>query len=578
MSISKVHELLQNKGCVWTVSILMVLGVVFTSFAQCSRAERFRDVTGLETETPVAKIGEFTVTDRLIRSEVESAAKMYGTMDNLPPQFQLQIEGSAVSSSIGYAYMLQLAKKYGVEPSDDQILKMIDGGLTDEFNNVKQQLITQKKLAATATEADFAKAFKKATGKEMSDARAEALETYKQKLAMPDLRMPFAAMAVNQPLMDAIKKTITLSDEDLKKAYDNFEFKKITLSKGDTAAVAKKAQEELKAGTPFETAIQRYSNDEPVKGKKLQDMTSKIARTTIDGFAPYRPLADLKPGQVSDLVKTGPTITIYKLLSVKSELPKDFDKKKATYRDSMATTKAAAKLQGELAEMQKTGNIEWKEGVYKLLYDFGRTMSDPLTPAEKSQKLKEILKSAQEASLSNNPIGARLANLVAYVVFGQVYDDASPTEKSKLNAEKAEVIRNFLEDHEDVSLRLELAEIFLKEKKKDDFFSELESAANANVSVIDVQGQSLYSRINKLLKEGKDANLLTEAQAKTIQDLQSEWVNTKKGQDKIDAETKAADEQARKEAEAADKAARAESAKEVKTKAELEKEKAGKKK
>jgi len=302
-------------------------------------------------------------------------------------------------------------------------------------------------------------------------------------------------------------------------------------------------------------------------------MTSTIGRQTLEGFEPYKPLENLKPGGVSDVVKTGSTVSIYKLVNVKSELPKDFDKNKATYKDSVATSKASAKLQAEMAEMQKSAQITWKSDAYRLVYEFGRLSQEAPTPAEKTKKLQSLMSDAEKTSTAgDNPFTARLARLVQYVAFNQMYQDATPEEKAKLDDKKVTVVRGYLEDHEDANLRLELVDLFKKKKNAADFFTELLNAANANSGALDAQGQSIFSRINKSLKEGQDEKLLTSEQAKQIQDIQRTWVQMKSDQDKIDAETKAADEKAKKEAEAADKAAKA---KDVKTRDELNKEKAG---
>jgi hypothetical protein len=553
----------------------MLLSMVFTGYAQCGRASRFNntDQTGINQEVPIAQVGDLTLTDRLVTGELQNVERMYGQVDQLPAELQLQLQSSTINSVVGNALLLQLAKKYGIEPSNDDIKAMLDKGIEDELSKYRAQLVQEKKLSPTATAAEFAEAFKKVSGKSLDEVKKALADVNQPRIENADLRIPLAAMAVQTPLLEAVKKTITLSDEDLKKSYDSFVFKKISIVKGDAEALAKKALGEIKGGLSFETAIDRYSNDTPEKGKKLSETTSTIGRQTIEGFEPYKPLANLKPGEVSDIVKTGSTVSIYKLLSVKSELPKDFEKNKATYRDSVSTGKASAKLQGELAEMQKSAQITWKSDAYRLVYEFGRLSQQAPTPAEKKKKLQSLMADAEKTSAAgDNPFTARLARLVQYVAFNQLYQDATPEEKSKLDDQKVTVLRSYLEDHEDANLRLELVDLFKKKKDAAEFFNELLNAANANSGALDAQGQSFFSRINKFLKEGEDEKLLTAEQAKQIQDIQRNWVQMKSDQDKIEAENKAAEDKARKEAEAADKAAKA---KEVKTRDELNKEKAG---
>jgi len=309
LSISKVHELIQNKGCVWTVSILMILSMVVGSFAMCGRADRFRGAD--ERTNPsavVAKVGEYEITERLIQTELERGGSMYGGLGNLPPNFQLQIQAGVLRGTVGNVLQLEMAKKYGIEPSDADVEKLVASQVDQEIAQMKQQYIMQQRLKPDATDAEFAAMFKKEQGQDIADVKKKALDYNKELLSSgKDMRIPAAAIAVGQPLLDAIKRNLTLTDEELKKTYDTFEFKRITLTKGDTAAKAQKILAEIKGGLNFERAIDRYNEDTPDPKKKASEKIEPLGRVSIRGFDAYRPLESLKPGEVSEPITIGQT-------------------------------------------------------------------------------------------------------------------------------------------------------------------------------------------------------------------------------------------------------------------------------
>jgi len=555
LSISKVQELLQNKGCVWTVSILMVVGVVVSSFAQCGRQH---DVERAGMSVPgavVAQVGDYPITERSISTQNSQMERMYGqSVDNFPPEIRVQFKAGTLNSLIGNAFTLELAKKYGVEPSDEDILAQAEKATDDQIQSYKTQLIQMKKLKEGATEQEFQTAFKSETGKTVAEVKQQVEDELKQNLQSPDLRVIMAAQSISVPLLEAVKKTVQISDDELKKSYDKYVFKKITISKGDTEEVAKKALAEIKGGLSFESAIDRYSNDQPEAKKKLSESTTEMVRATMDGVPFYAPLKDLKVGEVSDLIRSGSTVSIYKLVSIKSDLPKDFDKKKDEYRQTALASRAANKLQTELKDLQKNGKVIWKSDGWKALYDYAQLSTEQLDGAKRKEKLEDILKQAQAAAESSGVDSSRTANLLAYVVFNQIYEQASPAEKTKLADKRIEVLEGFLRDSEDVRVRLELVKLYFDKKDAQNFTDELMRAADANASHTDASGQSNFNEINKYLKQGEDAKLIKDEDKKIIEESQRSWVETKKENDKYEEEArKQAAEDAKKAAEEAKK-------------------------
>lgn len=550
----------------------MVVGVVVSSFAQCGRADRFSQAGQMGGSTnPVAVIGNTTLTERVMQSEIEQAAQMYGgNLDQLPPELQLTVRASIVKSVVGYANLLEVAKKYGVSVSDDDILKQLEGAAKDEFARLKMQLVQMKKLKENATEAEFEAAYEQVTGHSIDEAKEKALSIQKERLHNPDTRVPLEALSLSQPLLEAIKKTINVTDDEVKKSYDKFVFKSISITKGDVDSIAKKAEADIKGGLSFEAAIDRYSDAKPMDPKKkLHDETMPIPWSnlvhTVPQFDYLKPLANLRPGQVSEPIKSGSGVTIYKLIEVKSDLPKDFEKNKAQNKDSYVTTLASTKLQTELAEAEKNAKIEWKDKIYKGLYDYAKLQSEPA--ADKPARLLDILTEVVAGMKEGTSDSTRLGNQFAYGLYLQLQREGTPAQKAKLDALKFDVIRGYLQDSESATLRMELVKAYFEKKDKDGFYEELSGAANANLSSTDTAAQSVYNEINKYLRQGQDAKLLTAEEAKQIEDVQRMWVDAKAEQDKYDAEAKKqAEEEKKKNVPAA------------KSREDFEKEKAAKEK
>lgn len=580
MSISKVHELIQNKGCVWTVSILMILSMVVGSFTMCGPQNRFNSM-GDRPRVVVGKVGTHEITDMLVESELAKGAQAYGGLNNLPPNFLIQMQAGALRGIVGNILQIDLAKKYGIEPSDEQIEKLVVENIEQEAKNQRQQFVMQGRLAETSTDAEFATLYKKEFGRELSEVKANAKEMNLAVLKSgKDMRIPFEAMTIGEPLMAAIKKEVKLTDDELKKTYDSFEFKRITLQKGNPDETAKKIVADLKGGLSFEQAMDRYDEAPKDPKKKPSEKTeAPMQRITLDGFEAYAPLAKLKPGEVSPPITIGQSVNLFKLIKVTNETPKDFATKKDTYRETQLASLAAAKLQKDLMAAMKEVKVEWTDPGYRLLYEYGRISAENLSADDRATAEKKLLEDSIKTATDGEANQSKIAGSLAYVILQGAEEKATtPEAKKALEADKIKVYELYLLDTEDPALRIQLVNIYKAKKDKEKFAEQLMAAANGNSGQADATGQGIWSQINGLIREGKSSGLLTSEQVKEIESIQASWSQNKADQDKWDAEAK---KEADKAAAEAKKAADAEAKKgidKVKTRAESEKEKAGGKK
>ncbi len=577
MSISKVHELIQNKGCVWTISIIMALSMIVGGFATCGRDNQNPQLRRLDPGAVIAKVGDYEVTEGFLSEEVQRTVGMYGGLVNMSPQQQLQQQAGALRGIVGYVIMIDMAKKYGIKASDQDIEKVLSSEIEQEFMMEKQRFIMQGKLKAESTEAEFAEVFKKEHGHDVSQLKKDSLAAGMARVkSSPDTRLGIEAKAINLPLMDAVQKETKLSDEDLKKSYDQFQVKRIMLIKGDPLATAKKIEAELKGGLTFEKAMDRYSETPAEPNKKVSDKVDPWPRTSLQAWDVLRPLEKLKVGEVSAPITVGDTVSLFKLVGIKSELPKDFEAKKEEKRKEQIATVAAGKLQSDLMAAQKVVKIDWRLPVYEMLYEYGRLGTETMNPDERSQLARKIMDESLKAVTEGDAAQAKLASLLALITFEDVYSKASPAEKTKLDEKKIEIYEAYLLDNEDPDMRLEIVRVYQSQKRGQEFADQLTAAANGNLGGTDAKAQSIYAEINKLIREGEESKLLTPDQVKPLKDIQQQWVVQKAEQDKWDAEQKKQEEEARKAAEEEERKAKEEAAKQAKTREELEKEKKAK--
>lgn len=534
----------------------MVLGVVGGSFSQCSRGNMDKR-NEASSSMVVAQVGDSLITDIEVDNNFKDALSRDMAASMGTDIDQLRLAYSSVNNLVQSGLLLELAKKYGVQPNDEEAIKQVEAQADAQLQQMKFALIAQKMLPEKASESEFAAAFKKQTGEDPNELRDRMVSNAREALKHPETKLPVQASTLSQPLLEAMKKGITITDDELSHQNDAYTYKQITLLKGDVDATAKKVMAELKGGASFESLIDKYSNDLPEGKKKLSETTHPMSRSSAQMYDYAKPLTKLKVGEVSEPVTYGQARVIYKMISIKAQPKADFEKQKASIKDSALAMKATEKLIAELKELQSKADIIWKSEGHRLVYDYGRLDEDQKTP--KAEKYKTIVKIVDDAlkvgAESVNPFASKWANVVAFDAFGKASLLATPAEKTALEPKKIDVYRAYLQTTEDTALRIELVKSYMAKKEGVNVSEQLISAANANLGHPDLSGQSIFNEINKYLKEAQDANLLKPEVVKQVEGLQRDWVKAKAEKDKFDAEDKKIKEQQAKEQAAFDKQA-----------------------
>jgi parvulin-like peptidyl-prolyl isomerase len=290
--------------------------------------------------------------------------------------------------------------------------------------------------------------------------------------------------AVSQEkLQKKIEDRVTVSDDELKESYTQVRASHILIDPKKAAAAAQakaapnaapvdgdplakqKADDllaKIKAGADF-AKLAKENSDDPGSAAKGGDLDWFKHGAMVKQFdeAAFK----LQPGQVSEVVKSPFGYHIIKVTGRKSDLPKDFDKNKETYRTQVLSEKKY-QAWGEYRESLKTQaqiEIEDPELIAYSLLD--EAMKSGGTPDQKTQAdAKAALEQAVQANPGNVTALWELANLLELAG-----DKAGALEKLKLAALNEVGARS-------PQIHIKLGELYEDQKQKDKAIAEYKDA------------------------------------------------------------------------------------------------------
>ncbi len=496
----------------------------------------------------VVKAGSLEITSDQVENIVSNQQSQLGAAPN--PLQIAQGTGQALSMLIEQVALLQLADKSGIKMSDDDIRKEANSAFDSQIQMMKLQLMMQGQGKTNPTDADV----EKIIGKPIKDAKAEQAQRIEDAIKDPAKRLQLVAGFSRQLIEKAIAARTNPSEEDVKRQFLTVETKRIFVPKpstgsDDSAAKVKTALDEVKKGMSFEAAIDRYSRDTPPKGKKLSETTTPMQGQFLAGDPNLKVLVKLKAGDVSDVLTVPGGSAAYKVISVKTNLPKDYDQKKADYSKSYAQNAARQQVDKDLDQIKKSMKVEWLSKGYEAAYDLTTKFATPAGLEERKKMMIDIEKMAADASTGTDP-GARAASYVRYAISTLLYTSAKPDEKKSMAADRIDAIQNVVQFTDGVDMRLELADLEADAKKGPEASQNLLQAARMNNDV-DAVAQRNFNEINSRVEKFKKAGLLKPEDEKAIAAEQDRWKKDKADQEKAEAERKKFEEEDRKRAAAA---------------------------
>jgi sortase (surface protein transpeptidase) len=568
VSVNTFREKMDEPGCRWVVSILMLLfvlgfgitGLRFNQLVKNADKER-------ETGPAVATIGDYRITQKMMETRLQSA----GDPNSAVPIDQIRGAAQALDTFVTQGLLLQVAKNHGVGGDSKDVLKSISSQLDESLIVMRMQLEMQKKLPQNATDAQFEAEIKKETGKDIKTLKEERLKQLQAQLDDPDQRSEVLGSSANSLAMDAIQSSLNVSDDELRHSTDSYVTRRIFINgdkhKGqDIRKIAEGILAEIKGGKlTFEQAMDKYTEDAVPAGKKAHENTFIADMKTIKVSADFQPLEHLKAGDISDVLNVAPNgVAIYHVDKIQESPPTDFEKNKAQLRKEYLTTLAASTLQADLAKLKKDNAVKWESSGNKALYDWYQMDSSPdfkkLPPAEQKKREQDMLKGALEAAKADGVGGDKEGYLAAYASFDGIWSKATAEEKKALLDQRVELLKDFLMAQENSAARLELADLAAQKKDGTLAFESLRQAAELNAGTFDASGQRHFGDLIAKLDKFKSEGALKGDQVQQIQKLLDDWKKEKLIFEEEQAKQKKQEDEERKKAEEAMKKQKAASA------------------
>lgn len=517
------------------------------------------------TDTAVAKVGEYPVTEKAIWDMADQSLKqaMQQFSGQLPPGILATFVGSAIEQQINAGVLLKLAEDKGVKLDDDAVLNATDMAIKEEIESRKQQLIASGKIKADVTDAVFESVHEKEYGMKTAAFREQVLKQYGDALKDEAQRNQLLVQAANTLVMEKFMAEVPAADDTVKSFYDLYLCKRVFLKQDahpgeDLIKKATAIKAEIAGGLKFADAMDKYTDDPPGPGKKKHDNEFQLDGKTAALNEAYAPITKQKPGEVGGPYSLGDQGVSLVVFNTKTNsAPPDFDQNKAKYIKEFKRDSAAGLLQEALKKLKAGDLVTWESPAYHTMYDYvtfeqseeGRKMD----PKAKAAKYEELLKRAEESK--SDPMGSRIAPLATFAIFNAIWGQSTEAQKAAMNDRRVEILTNVLQQMESADLRLELADMLATKKDGAGVTESLKQAAHSISSDFGATGQKTFTDIQSRLLKFKAANILTAAQEKEVRTILDDWVKSKAQYDTYEAEQKAKDEADRKAFEAEQKKA-----------------------
>ncbi|MCW5941756.1 MAG: SurA N-terminal domain-containing protein [Fimbriimonadaceae bacterium] len=556
---------MEKSGCGLAVggalAVVMAMGIFNAS--QCNRGGKNPDAV----DTVVATVGEVSIDARQVAELVENQQRQFGASMELPPFLEVSLLGGALQQLIDGGLQVELAKQKGIALTDDAIVAFYNGQIDDLVKSERERLVKAGKIKADATDAQYTEALKKDQPgfTSFEDLRKRNEDLIRQTLADPTKRTSAVLQTAQAMIAAAETKRLNLTEEEVLKDYDEFTLKRVYLSEAsnkgkDLKAEAEKILAEIKGGTTFEQAMDKYSNDAPTTPKeRVSKNELKYGTAMLLGDPRLVPLAALKKGDVSGVLDEFGGVAIYKVVDVKRQLPKDWDKNKTQLIQQAKQSRVIREVQKAIEEMRKQDRVVWKSAGYKVVFDFQRLSSDPSVAgdaAKLKERQKELLADA-ETAIEKDPVGSNAAKLVRFVMFESEYAQATAEEKKALSAKRIEYAKAIPQYDDKPGLQLQVVDMYVDAGDKENAGQTLLEAARANMDTSDL-GKSNHGAMLTKLAQLREKKQIDEETAKLVDEQLERWVTDKAAAEKESAELRKMEEQAQKERDAAKKADEAE--------------------
>jgi len=539
-----------SKGCITTISAIVALSFIGSMAGQCSMGNP-NAAAPVSTEGVAVTIAGKPLSNATIFRAVDTQKQqMAQFMGAVGPDQEAGMVSQALAGLLKQTAVRGMAEKAGVDFSEAAITKFFNAEFDRFVKSSIDSLKAEKKLKEGATQAEIDKAFEGVYQKTPSAMKTEQLKNLLDALKDPARKDDVLAGLSEPLLLEKEKASITLDDNALKQSYDTYTVKKILLlpnAQKNPEQEAKKILDEIKGGLKFEAAMNKYSQEPPLPGKTVSENTATVMGKQLDE-PEFSALKLVKPGEVSLPSPSPQGLVIYKLVSVKSDLPADFEKKKDEYRKNLIEEKARGKISRDADQLVKSSEVRWQNKGIEVLYELGQ-LGMSSDGANRTAKLKELSATAKKLADDSDVSVSRFATLGWYASLSQLQFMAGEDEKKTLRADLKAAIAKLLATTEDVKLRLRLVDLAAEDTDKETVSDNLYKAALYNNDVTPT-GQSTYAELQTKLRDLQAKNLVKPEAVKMIEAELQRWRKDKVAYEKAEADARAkaeAEEKAQKE-------------------------------
>lgn len=494
------------------------LGVAGSGFLGClAKTDQTQDST---SNLIIATIEGHDITLSQIEQQSQQMRAQYGGFSN--PSIDFDILTTAIRTSIASIVVSGIAAQRGLVITDEKAIALTSDEIDKSIATFRQQAQTANQLKAGASEQEFQDFFKKLQGKTTAEIKAQGLDKFKSDLADPAKRETLLAGYYQQMLTEDFYTKTIVTEEEVKQSYDAFMVKSIRFDKTGTPeqkkAEADKALAEIKGGADFDVVIKKYMTT-PAKD------ASRQTRDSIINDKSLAPIANLKSGQISEVSVVFGTPIIFKLVEIKSELPKDFVASKALYTDTFRRKKATNDLRNTITKAAESAKIVWKSPGYELVHKLTLISTDPdKTDEETKIALQSIV--AAQVDLIKDPAGQLPTVLAKFIAAEQLSSLMTPQERVAFLQTHAMIILDVLNTTESMELRFRLVDLYDKANDLPGLASALKTAATNNTG-FEPSNDSYFMQINKTLTELEKAKRIDATSAQEIRDILVAWSQNK---------------------------------------------------
>jgi len=367
-----------------------------------------------------------------------------------------------------------------------------------------------KQRGLTVSDADIdrriAEEKKGGGGKPISDDQFEQM-LQMQGLTLADYRENLRRDLLPQKLQESFVASQKITEEDLLKSYDELKLRHILISVSGgprptpnalpDAQAKRRAEQilrEIKAGGDFAALANKYTTDPSNTPQTYDPKTKKTVKGRPKGgdLGWYRrgggfvkefedAAFALKPGQVSDVVKTQFGYHIIKVEKTRRQLPKDFEKQKAQLLEKLKQQQGMRAYSDFITEQQKNLKLTWHDPSLQWRYEYSQSGSMMMPDPSRPQVDQEALQQRLRAYVKDNPNDAAAALVLGEMLHrkymlaginvpGQGGPSRPPTPKEReaLRKEIIELYNAGLASTEDQNVRFTLARLYQENKQTDE--------------------------------------------------------------------------------------------------------------